>query len=67
MRVVLTPLGGELRIDLHGEFAGVLSICDGSKKLASSSKRRAEQIKMVAGAGFKTYLTPPVRISLRAA
>ncbi len=49
-RVVLTPVGGELRIDLHGELAGILSICDGSKKPASSPKRRAEQIKMVAGA-----------------
>ena len=52
-RVVLTPVGGKLRIDLHGELAGILSICDDSKKPASSSKRRAEQIKMVAGGGFE--------------
>ncbi len=52
-RVVLTPVEGELRIDLHGELAGILSICDGSKKPASSPKRRAEQIKMVAGGGFE--------------
>ena len=52
-RVVLTPVEGDLRIDLHGEIAGILSICDDRKKPASSSKRRAEQIKMVAGGGFE--------------
>ena len=50
--VRLVPDDGELRIDLRGELAGILSLCDSTKKPASSYEERAEQIKMVAGAGF---------------
>jgi site-specific DNA recombinase len=61
-KVVLTPVEGELSIDLHGEIAGILSICDDRKKPASSSKRRAEQIKVVAGARNHRELTLQVMI-----
>ena len=37
-QVVLTPVEGELSIDLHGEIAGILSICDDRIKPASSTK-----------------------------
>jgi site-specific DNA recombinase len=52
-KIVLTPVEGELRIDLHGELAGILSLCNDSKKPTSPSERRAEQVKMVAGVGFE--------------
>ena len=51
--VRLVPENGELRIDLRGELAGILSLCDSKKKPASSYEGRAEQIKMVAGVGFE--------------
>lgn len=50
--VHLVPENGELRIALRGELAGILNLCDSKKKPASSYEERAEQIKMVAGAGF---------------
>ena len=51
--VRLVPENGELRIDLRGELAGILSLCDSKKKPASSYEERAQQIKMVAGVGFE--------------
>ena len=52
-QVRLVPENGELRIDLRGELAGILSLCDSKAKPASSYEERARQIKMVAGAGFE--------------
>ena len=51
--VRLVRENGELRIDLRGELAGILSLCDSRKKPASSYEERAQQIKMVAGVGFE--------------
>ncbi len=50
--VRLIPENGILRIELKGELAGILSLCDAKKRPATSYEERAEQIKMVAGAGF---------------
>ena len=51
--VRLVRENGELRIDLRGELAGILSLCDSKKKPAPSYEERAQQIKMVAGVGFE--------------
>ena len=48
--VRLIPENGILRIELKGELAGILSLCDAKKRPATSYEERAEQIKMVAGA-----------------
>jgi len=56
-QVRLVPENGELRIDLRGELAGILSLCDSTKKPASSYEERAQQIKMVAGARNHRELT----------
>jgi site-specific DNA recombinase len=54
--VRLVPKGGNLSVDLRGELAGILNLCDTKKKPATSYEGRAEQIKMVAGAGNRRYL-----------
>ena len=51
--VRLVPKGGNLHIELKGELAGILNLCDAKKKPAASYEERAEQIKMVAGVGFE--------------
>lgn len=57
-KVVFTPVDGELQIDLHGDLAGILQLCDaGKKKPATSYEERAQQIKMVAGARNHRELT----------
>ena len=48
-RVVPTPVEGELPIGLHGDLGGILSLCNDSKKPASSAKSRAEQIVIGCG------------------
>ena len=48
--VRLVPDSGKLRIDLTGEIAGILSLCDQSKSPGQNGQAHAEQIKMVAGA-----------------
>jgi site-specific DNA recombinase len=48
-RVVLMPVGGELRIDLYGELAGILGLCE-QRKTPGRSRASAEQVKVVAGA-----------------
>ncbi len=55
--VRLVPEGGNLRIELKGELAGILNLCDAKKKPAASYEERAEQIKMVAGARNHRELT----------
>ena len=45
-----------MRIELKGELAGILNLCDSKKKPAASYEERAEQIKMVAGARYQRYL-----------
>jgi len=57
-KVVLTPVDGELRIDLYGELAGILSMCqDGKTPRRGSARALAEQIKLVAGACNHLYRT----------
>jgi site-specific DNA recombinase len=48
--VRIVPENGELRVELKGELAGILSLCDAKQKPATSYEVRAEQVKMVAGA-----------------
>jgi DNA invertase Pin-like site-specific DNA recombinase len=56
-KVVLTPVDDELCIDLHGQLAGILQLCDlGKERPAASYEERALQIKMVAGARYQRYL-----------
>ena len=55
--VRIVPEKGELRIDLRGELAGILNLCDSKKMPASSYDERAKQIKMVAGARNNLYRT----------
>jgi len=56
--VVLTPVDGQLQIDLRGELVGILSLCDTKGKPASQVGKRAAQIKMVAGARYQPFRTP---------
>ncbi len=51
--VRLTPDDGTLRIDLKGELAGIISICNEQKSPGQKDRDFAEQIKMVAGVGFE--------------
>ena len=51
-KIVLVPEGAELRIEIHGELAGILDLCRQSKT-PGRSRASAEQIKVVAGAGFE--------------
>jgi len=55
--VRLVPEGDKLRIDLTGELAGILSLCQESKKPGHDGQAHAEQIKMVAGARCHLYRT----------
>jgi hypothetical protein len=50
--VILTPVDGTLEIKLVGDLAGILALSEAGKQSAFSSKEKALQIKMVAGAGF---------------
>ncbi len=51
------PESGELRIEIKGEFGGILSLCVASDARKPGHKGRAfaaaEQIKLVAGRGFE--------------
>ena len=58
--LLLIPENGILRIELKGELAGILSLCDAKKRPATSYEERAEQIKMVAGAGNAFNLSAPI-------
>jgi DNA invertase Pin-like site-specific DNA recombinase len=48
-KIVLVPEGEELRIEIHGELAGILELCQ-QGKTPGRSRASAEQIKVVAGA-----------------
>jgi site-specific DNA recombinase len=64
--VRLAPADGELRIDIKGELAGVLELCqqaNGKKPGDLSTAGLAEQIKMVAGERNHRQLTlPPIAV-----
>ena len=51
--IVLMPEGGSLRVEVRGELAGIMSLAAASKKPGLGDRASAEQIKMVAGAGFE--------------
>ena len=54
-RIVVTPSSdsGNPVIDLEGDLAGILSLCDTSKNAASISADDVSQVKLVAGVGFE--------------
>ncbi len=52
-RVVLTPVAGELQMNLHGELAAILGLCRDSKRPAAEIRDGLQQLKLVAGAGFE--------------
>ena len=64
-KIVLVPEGEELRIEIHGELAGILELCQQSKT-PGRSRASAEQIKVVAGVRFGDWFTPPVEVPLAA-
>jgi len=57
----LVPNNGELHVEIKGELAGILELCDaGNKKPGSlSTAGLSQQIKMVAGARNPRQLTLP--------
>jgi site-specific DNA recombinase len=55
--IVLTPEDGQLRVDLTGALAGILSVAQKDQGPRPEDEARAEQIKMVAGAGYHLYRT----------
>ena len=52
-RVVVTPADGELRIDLQGELAGILGLCQAGRGGARPDAQLVSQMEVVAGAGFE--------------
>ena len=71
----IRPLGrGEFEMELTGEIVNMIDLANSSVRNAKTAPEGTavsdpyrSSVKVVAGAGFQTYLTPPVRISLRAA
>jgi hypothetical protein len=66
MRLRLVPANGELRIEIKGELAGILELCQEGAKTnpgGLSTAGLAEQIKVVAGEGNHRQLTlPPIAV-----
>jgi hypothetical protein len=56
-RIVLTPVAGELQIDLVGEFATVLTLCQDSEMPAARVRDGLEQKELIAGARNQLYRT----------
>ena len=57
-QVVLMPLEGRLEIEIKGELAGILQLCDGARKAKPGTvfgAGPAKQLKMVAGTGINLY------------
>jgi site-specific DNA recombinase len=55
-KVVVTPLAGDVRVDLHGQLAGILSLCREGWRGADAARGLEEleaQVKVVAGGGFE--------------
>jgi site-specific DNA recombinase len=61
--VVLTPVDGNLVIELRGDLAGILALSGAGKASAFSPKEKALQIKMVAGTcNHREFTLPPITI-----
>jgi site-specific DNA recombinase len=54
-KIVVNPIEGtkELSVDLHGDLAGILVMASGKAKPLNEIEVMADQVKMVAGAGFE--------------
>ena len=48
-RIVLSPEHGDLKVDLHGDLAGILMLCQANKSPAGDRTDKAEQLVVVAG------------------
>lgn len=48
-RLILTPADGKLEIELRGDLAGILAMSEAKQAHTFSPKKKALQIKMVAG------------------
>jgi len=53
--IVLTPANGELKIDLEGDIAYILTLASERKKPAALGDGLIEQVKLVAGARYPLY------------
>ncbi len=54
--IVLTPMGGEMKVELTGSLAGILSLCSTAqtkKKVGGFSADDLCSVKLVAGARFE--------------
>ena len=51
--VVLTPVDGQLTIELRGALTGILRVAEKEVQHVDIAQKNALQIKMVAGAGFE--------------
>ncbi len=54
--IVMVPEDGELKVELRGDIAGILSLCQTSKKAAGFTPNDLEQVNLVAGVGFSVAL-----------
>jgi site-specific DNA recombinase len=62
-KVVVTPTEGDLHIDLHGELAGILSLCREGRRGGRPDGEMVAQIKVVAGAyNHRQFALPPIPI-----
>jgi site-specific DNA recombinase len=55
-KVVVTPVAGDVRVDLHGQLAGILGLCREGRRGAGAPRRVQDleaQVKVVAGVGFE--------------
>ncbi|MEJ2120847.1 MAG: hypothetical protein P8Z76_09080 [Alphaproteobacteria bacterium] len=63
MAIVLTPENGELKIDLQGDIAHILTLASERNKPAVLSDELIEQVKLVAGArNHRELAIPPATV-----
>lgn len=55
--VRLTPVDGQLAIELRGDLAEILKVGAGSAQVSETAEKSLLQIKVVAGAGFDRELS----------
>ena len=55
--VRLTPVDGQLAVELRGDLAAILKISGSGIQATETAQKNALQIKMVAGAGFDRELS----------